>query len=81
LPPSQAGQYLSLKVNPDGYPYEQIRQYSLSAASNGRYYRISVQREVAPADREDVPEGLISNYLRSFIRHRRDGRLDGRLAQ
>lgn len=63
LPPFQAGQYISLKVQPQGYPYEQIRQYSLSAASNGRSYRISVQREVAPPDREDVPEGLISNWL------------------
>lgn len=68
LPPFEAGQYLSIKVRPDGYPYEQIRQYSLSAASNGRYYRISVQREVSPADRDDVPDGLISSYLNRSLK-------------
>lgn len=68
LPPFQAGQYLSIKVKPEGYPYEQIRQYSLSAASNGRNYRISVQREGSPADRQDVPDGLMSNYLNDSLK-------------
>ena len=68
LPAFLPGQYLSIKVQPKGYPFEQIRQYSLSSISNGRYYRISVQREVAPAGRADVPDGLVSNYLHDALR-------------
>lgn len=68
LPPFEAGQYLSVKVQPEGYPFSQIRQYSLSAASNGRNYRISVQREVAPADRAELPDGLVSNYLHTSVK-------------
>jgi nitric oxide dioxygenase len=56
-----------VKVHPPGYPYEQIRQYSLSAALNGRYYRITVQRELAPADQDGTPDGLISNYLHASL--------------
>ena len=39
----QPGQYIGLRVVIDGV--EQRRNYSLSAASNGRSYRISVKRE------------------------------------
>lgn len=67
LPPFKAGQYLSVKVKPAGYEYEQIRQYSLSSVSNGRYYRITVQRELAPNDRDEAPEGLVSNYLHASV--------------
>ena len=61
LPPFQAGQYLSVKVHPPGFPYDQIRQYSISCNSSGRYYRISVQREQAEGG--NGPDGLVSNYL------------------
>jgi nitric oxide dioxygenase len=67
LPPFLPGQYLSIKVHPEGYPFDQIRQYSLSSASNGHYYRISVQRESAPTDKVDVPEGLVSNFLNDSV--------------
>ncbi|CAN5697151.1 NO-inducible flavohemoprotein [soil metagenome] len=63
LPPFLPGQYLSVKVHPEGYPFDQIRQYSLSSATNGSYYRISVQRESTPADKIGGPEGLVSNFL------------------
>lgn len=59
------GQYISVRVRPAGHPYLQIRQYSLSAAPNGREYRISVQREQAPVS--DAPNGLVSNYLHDHI--------------
>lgn len=46
------GQYLGLRLIIDGQ--EVRRNYSLSATSNGRFYRISVKRQ---------PGGLVSNFL------------------
>ncbi|MHA6491653.1 NO-inducible flavohemoprotein [Pseudomonas borbori] len=48
----QPGQYIGLRLVLDGQ--EQRRNYSLSALSNGREYRISVKREAG---------GKVSNYL------------------
>ncbi len=67
LPPFQPGQYLSLKVHPTGFAYDQIRQYSISCESNGHHYRISVQRELAPANDEHAPAGMVSNFLHNTI--------------
>lgn len=51
----QPGQYIGLRLLIDG---EEVRRnYSLSAASNGRDYRISVKRE---------PGGLVSNALHAM---------------
>ncbi len=68
LPPFQAGQFLSIKVHPDGFPYDQIRQYSISCDSNGRHYRISVQREAGPENDLAGAAGLVSNYLHDAVR-------------
>lgn len=46
------GQYIGLRLTIDGV--EVRRNYSLSAAPNGRQYRISVKRQ---------PDGLVSGYL------------------
>ncbi|MGY3869394.1 NO-inducible flavohemoprotein [Aeromonas crassostreae] len=54
VPDFQPGQYLSLKLTHPDLMHQEIRQYSLSDAPNGRDYRISVKRE---------PEGLVSNLL------------------
>ncbi|WP_298215075.1 NO-inducible flavohemoprotein [Acidocella sp.] len=51
------GQYLGLRVFIDGQ--EVRRNYSLSAAPNGRSYRISVKRE---------PGGLVSNFLHDRVK-------------
>lgn len=48
----EPGQYIGLRLEIDGQ--EVRRNYSLSAASNGRTYRISVKRE---------PGGLVSSHL------------------
>ncbi|WP_207001882.1 NO-inducible flavohemoprotein [Trinickia mobilis] len=52
----QPGQYIGLRLVIDG---EEVRRnYSLSAAANGREYRISVKRE---------PDGKVSNYLHAQV--------------
>ncbi|EEA02326.1 Oxidoreductase FAD-binding domain protein [Burkholderia sp. H160] len=54
------GQYIGLRLNVNG---EEIRRnYSLSAAPNGRSYRISVKRE---------PSGVASNFLHDEVREER----------
>ena len=65
LPPFQPGQYLGVRAQVPGGPYQQIRQYSLSHAPNGEFYRISVKRE--PAPQADAPIGQISNFLHDHI--------------
>lgn len=50
------GQYIGLRVTVDGE--EQRRQYSLSAATNGENYRISVKREAG---------GKVSNFLHGQV--------------
>lgn len=67
LPLYKPGQYLSVKVHPPGFPYDQIRQYSIACAPNGRYYRIGIRREGAPADAGGVPPGLVSNFLHGHV--------------
>lgn len=52
----QPGQYIGLRIIVDGQ--EQRRNYSLSALSDGREYRISVKRE---------NDGKVSNYLHDHI--------------
>ncbi|MEJ8852391.1 NO-inducible flavohemoprotein [Variovorax rhizosphaerae] len=52
----QPGQYISLRLDVDGQ--EVRRSYSLSAAPNGRSYRISVKREAG---------GVVSNHLHDHI--------------
>lgn len=53
LPFHKPGQYLTVRV-PDGVSGSTMRNYSLSSAPCGDYFRISVKRE---------PEGLVSGYL------------------
>ncbi|WP_409424150.1 NO-inducible flavohemoprotein [Pseudoalteromonas sp. RW-H-Ap-1] len=54
------GQYIGIKVKPEGAEYEEIRQYSISQKSNGKNYRISVKKELQPKP------GMVSNYLHSL---------------
>jgi nitric oxide dioxygenase len=60
----QAGQYLTVKVQPEGDEHTHIRHYSLSEAPGKEYYRISVKRE----DGNDVKsDGIISTYLHQAV--------------
>lgn len=57
------GQFLSLRLFLPELNLLQPRQYSISCAPNGVYYRISVKREVGSTH----PDGLISNRLHQVI--------------
>jgi nitric oxide dioxygenase len=67
LPAFLPGQYVSLRVRVPGFAHYQVRQYSLSCASNGRDYRISVRREATPPDVAGAPPGLVSNWLHDAV--------------
>ncbi|WP_071395250.1 NO-inducible flavohemoprotein [Bacillus tuaregi] len=60
----KAGQYITVKVLPEGANYTSLRHYSLSDAPGKDYYRISVKREEG---RGENPDGVVSNYLHKSV--------------
>ena len=58
------GQYLSVRLFLPQLDLLQPRQYSISNAPNGKYYRISVKREAGNPEHAD---GMISNRLHDYI--------------
>ncbi|WP_432703223.1 NO-inducible flavohemoprotein [Lysinibacillus sphaericus] len=58
VPAYKPGQYVSIRVTIPGEDYLLNRQYTLSQASNGQEFRISVKRESA-----HNPKGKVSNFL------------------
>lgn len=50
----QPGHYLGIWLKPEGFPHQEIRQYSLTRQPNGKSYRIAVKRE---------DKGMVSNWL------------------
>lgn len=67
LPDFTPGQYVSVRVLVPGLQHWQVRQYSLSAAPNGRDYRITVKQESAPPGVTGAPPGLVSNHLHHAV--------------
>jgi nitric oxide dioxygenase len=57
------GQYVSVRLFLPDLNLFQPRQYSLSSAPNGEYYRISVKKEAGTQH----PNGMISNRLHDFV--------------
>src|SRR5690606_30947558 len=57
------GQYISLRLFLPELQLLQPRQYSISSAPNGEYYRISVKREAG----NQHPDGMISNRLHDYV--------------
>ncbi|VEB95811.1 Nitric oxide dioxygenase [Cedecea lapagei] len=55
----QPGQYLGIWLKPEGFPHQEIRQYSLTRQPNGKSYRIAVKRE---------DKGMVSNWLHNQAR-------------
>ncbi len=58
------GQYISLRLFLPEIQLLQPRQYSISSAPNGSYYRISVKRELGSRH----PDGMISNRLHMQVK-------------
>lgn len=61
----EPGQYIGVSVHVPQLGLQQIRQYSLSAAPNGRTYRISVKREGGDENR---PAGYVSRVLHDEVK-------------
>ncbi len=58
LPAGRPGQYITLRVQPDGQKRDVLRNYSLSGPPTAGYYRITVKRE---------PSGVASSYLHDRV--------------
>ena len=58
------GQYISVVVDVPRLGLQQVRQYSLSNAPNGRWYRISVKRESGDTEHS---AGYVSNLLHDLV--------------
>ncbi|WP_054956609.1 NO-inducible flavohemoprotein [Paenibacillus dakarensis] len=56
----EPGQYITLRVKPEGESNTHIRHYTLSSAPGQPYYKISVKREDAGAEK---PAGIVSSWL------------------
>ena len=61
------GQFLTFELSIPGQPKPMLRIYSLSDSPNADYYRVSIKREPAPADRLDLAPGLSSNYFHDEV--------------
>jgi nitric oxide dioxygenase len=59
----EPGQYISLRLFLPELNLLQPRQYSISCAPNGSYYRISVKKETGSTH----PDGMISNHLHDQV--------------
>jgi ferredoxin-NADP reductase/MOSC domain-containing protein YiiM/ferredoxin len=58
LPPAQAGQYLTLRLEPEQQQRSVLRNYSLSGEPGAEHYRITVKLE---------PVGVASGYLHTRL--------------
>ncbi len=58
LPAARPGQFLTVRIAPDGQQRPLLRNYSLSGPPDAGYYRISVKRE---------PDGVASGYLHTRL--------------
>ncbi|TYS64605.1 NO-inducible flavohemoprotein [Sutcliffiella horikoshii] len=61
VPSFTPGQYITIRLSIPGEMNLFNRQYSLSDASNGEFFRISVKREMGD------PAGAVSNYLHEHV--------------
>ena len=67
LPAFMPGQFLPFRLDIPGEPKPVTRTYSLSERPNPDYYRLTIKREPAPADRPDLPSGLSSSHFHDHV--------------
>jgi len=67
LPPHRPGQFLPFRLDIPGKPQPVTRTYTISDAPHAEYYRVSIKREPAPADRPEFPPGVSSNYFHDCV--------------
>lgn len=71
LPAFRPGQFLTFRLSivdsVTHQPKNVVRCYSLSDAPRPDYYRISIKRIPAPADRSDAPPGLSSSFFHDHV--------------
>ncbi|MNJ33207.1 NO-inducible flavohemoprotein [Paenibacillus bouchesdurhonensis] len=60
----EPGQYITVRVKPEGQEFTHLRHYSLSTAPGADYYRITVKREDSDDHR---PAGVVSTYLHQHV--------------
>ncbi|WP_175986923.1 NO-inducible flavohemoprotein [Bacillus sp. Marseille-Q1617] len=63
VPAYKPGQYISVRVTIPGQKNTHIRQYSLSSAYKGEFFRISVKKEA-----EFDPNGVVSTFLHDEVK-------------
>jgi ferredoxin-NADP reductase len=68
LPRFEPGQYLTFRLPAIDRGGPLVRCYSLSERPREDFYRVTVKRVPAPADRADLPPGRASNYFHREVR-------------
>ncbi len=69
LPPYKPGQYLTFSLEIPGRDKPVVRCYSLSdSPMRSDFYRVTIKREKAPPDKNDVPPGLASGFFSDHVK-------------
>lgn len=67
IPDHKPGQYLGFALDVPGHDRPVNRTYTISEAPGRGYYRCSIKREPAPADRAELPPGVSSNHFHDDV--------------
>ncbi|GAA0318083.1 2Fe-2S iron-sulfur cluster-binding protein [Sphingomonas oligophenolica] len=70
LPPYRAGQFLTVQLelcDAQGIIRPVTRCYSLSDCHDRQAYRVTIKRIPPPADRHDLPPGLVSGHFHDHV--------------
>ena len=69
LPGYKPGQYLTFQLDVPGRDKPVVRCYSLSdSPTHPDYYRVTIKKEKAPADRLELPPGVASSYFSDVVK-------------
>ena len=69
LPAFKPGQYLTFQLDLPGRDKPLIRCYSLSDSPHQKeYYRVTIKKEKAPADKPELPHGAGSGYFTDIVK-------------